>query len=228
MYFKNVFWDGRVDYTNFHLNCDVCGESLGKHLDIFCKASPKEIEPTTFEAHGHTWTRHTPGEPMPCDGGNLVQCIRKDGVVIGFDYDRTAAETNWGRTNGGLNIIAWRFADSAKPEVPQKEPEPQSKVPQPLFDGKLWPLGGLTFPSPQENDEMMCADMPLAAMDDGHLTPGQKAYIQAKEDAQAAKQQLAKDAQDKALQERAGQLADAGKAMDRVNQDHNHKMGWLA
>lgn len=67
-----------------------------------------------------------------------------------------------------------------------------------------------------------------AAEDNGHLTPGQKAYIQAKEDAQAAKQQLAKDAQDKALQERAVQLADAGKAMDVVRDGFTHKLGWLA
>lgn len=24
-------------------------------------------QPATFEAHGQTWTRHTPGDPMPCD-----------------------------------------------------------------------------------------------------------------------------------------------------------------
>lgn len=71
-------------------------------------------------------------------------------------------------------------------------------------------------------------NMRRAAMDDGHLTPGQKAYIQAKEDAQAAKQQLKHDAEAKALQERAEQLSDAGKAMDRVNQDHGHRLGWMA
>ena len=68
----------------------------------------------------------------------------------------------------------------------------------------------------------------MSSVDDGHLTPGQKAYIQGKEDAQAAKQQLKHDAEAKALQERADQLADAGKAMDRVNQGHDHRLGWMA
>lgn len=36
------------------------------------------------------------------------------------------------------------------------------------------------------------------------------------------------DAEAKALQERADQLADAGKAMDRVNQGHDHRLGWMA
>ena len=68
----------------------------------------------------------------------------------------------------------------------------------------------------------------MSSVDDGHLNARQKAYIQGKEDAQAAKQQLKHDAEAKALQERADQLADAGKAMDRVNQGHDHRLGWMA
>lgn len=68
----------------------------------------------------------------------------------------------------------------------------------------------------------------MSSVDDGHLTPGQKAFIQGKEDAQAAKQQLKHDAEAKALQERADQLADAGKAMDVVRDGFTHKLGWLA
>ena len=67
----------------------------------------------------------------------------------------------------------------------------------------------------------------ILAMDDGHLTPGQKRYIQAKEDAQAAKEnaasaqdKLRKSEQDKALQQ-------AADAIDKVRGDFNHKLGWM-
>lgn len=68
----------------------------------------------------------------------------------------------------------------------------------------------------------------MAAVEDpGHLTPGQQRYIQGKEDALAARQQLRQAEEAKALQERADQFTDAGKAMDRVNQDHGHRLGWM-
>lgn len=161
---------------------------------------------TTFEAHGHTWTRHTPVEPMPCDGDAVINWLTDDELKVApkdLGVSARSCELCW------RLIIGWRFADSAKPEQADR------------------PITGIIkrVCAEYSEDESERNDR-IAAMDDGHLTPGQKAYIQAKEDAQAAKQQLAKDAQDKALQERADQLADAGKAMDRVNQDHGHKLGW--
>ena len=78
-----------------------------------------------------------------------------------------------------------------------------------------------------ENVDMIYLDE-LAAMDDGHLTPGQKRYIQAKEDEQASKEreasameQLKKSEQAKALQEAAG-------AMDKVKPGFSSQMGWMA
>lgn len=70
------------------------------------------------------------------------------------------------------------------------------------------------------------AALDVAAVEDTSLPPRIRRIVNEKEEAHAAKQQLAKDAQAKALQERADQLADAGRAMDRVNQDHSHKLGW--
>lgn len=230
----------------------------------------QRIEREVFTANGFEWFRHVPGEPMPCDPeANVVglsMCMR--------EFKNKAQFLDWTHNESGALLIVWRYADSE-----QKEPaitfsqaqdgtnwnvadfgvvpyDAQSNSPQPLSDGKLWPLGGLDakrfnenagcigdsgtvlgrawidpFPAdvwigvdfaedPSERNDL------IAAVDDGHLTPGQKAYIQGKEDAQAAKQQLKHDAEAKALQERAESLSDAGKAMDRVNQDHSHKLGW--
>jgi len=68
----------------------------------------------------------------------------------------------------------------------------------------------------------------MAAVEDSTLTPAQRRHWEEMEAKQAAREQLKHDAEAKALRERAEQLADAGKAMDRVSQDHNHKLGWLA
>lgn len=66
----------------------------------------------------------------------------------------------------------------------------------------------------------------MAAVEDSTLTPAQRRHWEEMEAKQAAREQLKHDAETKALQERADQLADAGRAMDRVNQDHGHKLGW--
>jgi hypothetical protein len=170
-------------------------------------------------------------------------------VVEHADSEQKEPAITFSQAQDGTN---WNVADFGV--VPY---DAQSNSPQPLSDGKLWPLGGLDakrfnenagcigdsgtvlgrawidpFPAdvwigvdfaedPSERNDL------IAAVDDGHLTPGQKAYIQGKEDAQAAKQQLKHDAEAKALQKRADQLADAGKAMDRVNQGHDHRLGWM-
>ena len=62
-------------------------------------------------------------------------------------------------------------------------------------------------------------------IEDSDLSPAQRKHWDAMEAKQAAKEQLQRDAEAKSLQERAKQLTDAGNAMDRVNQDHGHKLG---
>lgn len=171
----------------------------------------QRIERQTFEANGFQWFAHEPGDAMPCDGDAKIVALYRDGYIT---KPWSACNYRWhpasAKEDPACDIIGWRYADSAKPEVPQNIARGPKII-------------GVDF----AEDESERNDL-IAAVDDGHLTPGQKAYIQAKEDAQAAKQQLAKDAQDKALQERAEQLSDAGKAMDRIDQDHGHRLGWMA
>lgn len=200
---------------------------------------------TTFEAHGHTWFRHTPGDTMPCRGDAWVYTLLSDFTVGALGSRYIANTASWNCTSEYNAIIGWRYANSAKPEVQRAQVDGN-----PVSNGTLTYYPGTTAdlseyiecaeslgnrPSANKNlsghaylveDESERNDL-IAAVDDGHLTPGQKAYIQDKEDAQAAKQQLKHDAEAKALQERADQLADAGKAMDRVNQGHDHRLGWV-
>jgi len=73
------------------------------------KAKP---EPATFTAHGKTWTRHTPGDPMPCDGEAKICVIyRTDESYefngIGMILD--AKDLTWDE------IIGWRYADEPTP-----------------------------------------------------------------------------------------------------------------
>jgi uncharacterized protein YodC (DUF2158 family) len=63
-------------------------------------------EPETFEAHGKTWTRYTPGDPMPCDGEAMVE------VCIGEDLRKRPADKaiNW-NWEKWTPVRGWRYAD---------------------------------------------------------------------------------------------------------------------
>lgn len=241
------------------------------------------IEREVFEVNGKEWFKHTPGDPMPCDGANRVSVLC--GSTTHLIVNVIADNLDWRSGPGTIPIIAWRYAETkpsmydlrvescvatpnpphifdgqspqevcaatneifapapgwAKPlfsehtstdmikrvcaEYSEDESEQKQRhqvFGSPVADGVLFPA----FPSPQENDEMVCADMPIVAIEDSSLTPAQRRHWEEMEAKQAAKEQLRHDAETKALKERADQLADAGRAMDRVNQDHSHKLGW--
>lgn len=61
-------------------------------------------EPVTFEARGKEWTRHTPGDPTPCDGEAVLDIIYRDQSV----------NTSWEAENIDWNfgdMIGWRYAE---------------------------------------------------------------------------------------------------------------------
>lgn len=66
-------------------------------------------EPDTFEAHGKTWTRHIPGDPMPCDGEVKIYCI---GNMKGVTHE--AYPANWWNWSKQSCVIGWRYADEPK------------------------------------------------------------------------------------------------------------------
>lgn len=77
-------------------------------------------DPSTFEAHGKTWTRHTPGDPMPCDGKNKVNLLCKDESLFPSSRDVPAYVVTWDLcSNDGYNVIGWRYADEPTLELEQ-------------------------------------------------------------------------------------------------------------
>lgn len=70
---------------------------------------------STFEAHGQTWTKHTPGELMPCDGEALV-FITSDSPDV-LRCASLACDWHWG-TKTKAKITGWRYADKPKAPVP--------------------------------------------------------------------------------------------------------------
>lgn len=84
-------------------------------------AQPVKSEPETFDAHGKTWTRHTPGDPMPCGKDSIVTVLYDpDEEFIGSGCP--AHCFNWLNTSGMTPIIGWRYADQPKPEPAPSQP----------------------------------------------------------------------------------------------------------
>lgn len=72
----------------------------------------KQPNPETFEAHGHTWFKHTPGDPMPCDGNRKVNWLLSGETDEGkyLHWSKLAKDVKWRDSRFG--VIGWRYADS--------------------------------------------------------------------------------------------------------------------
>lgn len=94
-----------------------CGPVIAWSRPVECyRIKP---EPYTFEAHGKTWTRHTPGDPMPCDGMAMVEWILESELA-----GRCSFKPNWNNKAKNLGswsgIAGWRYADEPTPKKPVK------------------------------------------------------------------------------------------------------------
>ena len=70
----------------------------------------------TFEAHGHTWTEHTPGDDMPCDAHSLIEVLLAGEKLNNFEPEVNRALCyEWSSNLGASSIIGWRYAEQ-KPE----------------------------------------------------------------------------------------------------------------
>ena len=227
VFFKCVEWDGKAflpgkeygpdnngRYTDEFGGHDWRAEELYKAgLGVF-----QRIEREVFHANGVEWFSHTPGDPMPIKKGDRVTCLWNNGTIEsdGEEIDNFDNEYYW--TAGCVEIIGWRYHEEPANKSKPTEFQVKNNLHSIVDEIKTEWFG--------ENVAMI--DRDTAAMDDGHLTPGQKRYIQAKEDEQASKEreasareQLKKSEQAKALQEAAG-------AMDKVKPGFSSQMGWMA
>jgi len=95
--------------------------------------SQQTTKPSTFEAHGKTWTRHTPGDPMPCHGTSKVDILLRN-QDIGAATNAFANSVNWSTIPlEQVQIIGWRYADEEK----QKFSEPWAKEKEAHAAGKV-------------------------------------------------------------------------------------------
>jgi uncharacterized protein YodC (DUF2158 family) len=77
--------------------------------------------PETFEAHSKTWTSHTPGDAMPCDGSKLVhtlwKCESPPKELLAKDNEADLASSwNWSKRDDDSDIIGWCYADEPTSE----------------------------------------------------------------------------------------------------------------
>jgi hypothetical protein len=76
------------------------------------KLDHPEPKTSTFEAHGKTWTRHVPGDAMPCDGDAMVEALMRFELNGAYeDSDHLAERWDWSNSLSGGDIIGWRYAD---------------------------------------------------------------------------------------------------------------------
>lgn len=86
------------------------------------KSVPLEAQqPETFEAHGHTWTKHTPGDPCPVAKGTMVACLLERDLsgevdVKNISQSERAEKWHWGKFPGSpkSEVAAYRLV--SKPE----------------------------------------------------------------------------------------------------------------
>jgi len=67
----------------------------------------------TFEAYGLIWTKHKPGDPMPCDGDSKVNILLRDELVSSYNPQECFAHyCRWDKEiSVEAQIIGWRYAD---------------------------------------------------------------------------------------------------------------------
>jgi len=101
--------------------------------------------PKTFQAHGFTWTAHTPGDPMPCDGNKMV-CILLQSELHNRTYDhdeRLAKYYPWESksTDEDSRVVGWYYANNPQPSKPASAWRPIAEAPMDGTHVDLWVAG---------------------------------------------------------------------------------------
>lgn len=68
--------------------------------------------PETFEAHGHIWFKHKPGDPAPVEGHVKVRILLRGGEYTPKGVSLTAGTLDWGvEEDPSADTIGWRYAE---------------------------------------------------------------------------------------------------------------------
>lgn len=93
-------------FADIHIPESETPEVIHDGGEVFEKVEPVKPTPSTFTAHGKEWTRHVPGDPMPCDGDARVEWLLGSEIEGGYlDLKMKASELVWEYPH------AWRYAD---------------------------------------------------------------------------------------------------------------------
>ena len=183
----------------------------------------QRIERDCFEANGHEWFRHTPGDPMPCDPHAQIVAHYRDGFTTSL-RGNWAENFRWNaagaKEDPACDIIGWRFADSAQ----TSGPEPQTS------GANLRTCDDETpdrFPDFAWLEFLKLAAPDVAAVEDTSLPPRHRKIFNAKVDEQAEREDSAKEALAKSEQEKSDQLKRDGEALSRdFDNLHDPRMGY--
>lgn len=74
----------------------------------------------TFNAHGKTWNRHTPGDPMPCGANDEIHILCQTIEAYSPEIIQAGEDVDWRSADLNLAVIGWRYADEPTPAEPLK------------------------------------------------------------------------------------------------------------
>ncbi|TXH49342.1 MAG: hypothetical protein E6Q97_22940 [Desulfurellales bacterium] len=110
----------------------ITGELPSKHHDWFF-ATDKPLPPPqveTFEAHGHVWYRHVPGDVCPVESDVVVDCIYETDIKRSFKTcPDPAYNWDWDIDRGflGYDIIGYRFPDFPAVHTTLQQEQPSAQ-----------------------------------------------------------------------------------------------------
>jgi len=113
---------------------DVALEAVRSCLIAAAREGQAEPTTKTFTAHGKTWTKHTPGDAMPCDGEAMIEIILPDGGITDVTGSKLFARS--ARINMWDSVGGWRYADQPKTEQATM-PDPYAELKAAHAEGKV-------------------------------------------------------------------------------------------
>jgi len=71
-----------------------------------------DMENNTFEAHGQTWFKHKPGDPMPCDENQKVITVFREELEPNHDFLLVRDSAGYWDWNDDTEtaILGWNYA----------------------------------------------------------------------------------------------------------------------